>query len=297
MDALVIYNKKAGGGKASRYANKIENLFVKNNINADIKYTKYFQHAVELVRETDLSNYNSIIVVGGDGTFYECLNGYYQNKNKQNISFGVLPIGTGNSLSRDVYDKEFNLEGYIDVISKAKTKPFDIAKYQVNGTKMYYANTLGFGFVSDVVVTANKFKFLGKFAYTIGVLHRMLLLSTYDMKLIVDDESFYMHNVLVSISNTKYTGGNYLMAPNAKIDDGKLDLIILNKLSRINLLKTFLKIFSGEHVNTEFVETMQANKIKIETSKTKVLSPDGELYGETPLTIECIKGGINIITD
>jgi len=123
------------------------------------------------------------------------------------------------------------------------------------------------------------------------------MLSTYKMKLTVDDKTFDMQNVLVAISNSRFTGGDYLMAPNAKIDDGKLDIIILNKLSRINLLKTFTKIFSGEHVNTKFVETIQAKKITIETSKPKILSPDGELFGKTPFSVECIKGAINIITD
>ena len=297
MNALVIFNKNAGGGKASEYVEEIKNLFVENNITVNIKFTEYVKHAIKIVRESDLTKYDTIITVGGDGTFYECLNGYFQNKNQSNINFAIIPIGTGNSLSKDVYDKEYNLKEHINIISKHKTKPFDIAKFKTIGNEMYYANTLGFGFVSDVVITANKFKFLGKFAYTIGVLHRVLLLSTYNMKLTADNQTYNMNNILVSISNSKYTGGNYLMAPNANINDGKLDIIILNKLSRINLLKTFLKIFSGEHINSKFVKTLQAKKIEIETSKPKTLSPDGELYGTTPFSIECIKSGINIITN
>ncbi|MBN1253474.1 MAG: YegS/Rv2252/BmrU family lipid kinase, partial [Bacteroidales bacterium] len=244
------------------------------------------------------NDYDSIITVGGDGTFFETLNGYYQNENKKkDINFGVLPIGTGNSLSKDVYQNDYSLERYIEIIAQAKTKAFDIAKYKNNGTEMYYANTLGFGFVSDVVLTANNFKYLGKFAYTIGVLHKTILLSTHDMKLVIDGNTFDMNNVFVSISNTRYTGGNYLIAPNASVSDGKLDLIIVNKLSRYNLLKTFPKIFTGEHINSKYVETMQAENIRIETSKPKILSPDGELFGNTPLNIECLKGAINIITD
>lgn len=297
MNVLVIYNKKAGGGKASNHIEEIKNLFQKHNINAEIKFTKYIEHAVELVKNEDLTKFKTIITVGGDGTFYESLNGYFQNENKVEINFAVLPIGTGNSLSRDIYEKEYSFDKYIEIISKSKAKSFDIAKFKTEGKEMYYANTLGFGFTSDVVVTASKFKFLGKFAYTIGVLYRTLMLSTYKMKITVDDETFNMQNVLVAISNSRYTGGNYLMAPNAKLNDGKLDLIILNKLSRINLLKTFMKIFSGEHVNTKFVKTMQAKKISIETSKTQILSPDGELFGKTPFSVECIAEGINIITD
>jgi len=280
MNALVIFNKNAGGKKAANHVEEITNLFLKHKIIAKIMFTEHIGHAIKIVKEADLTKFNSIITVGGDGTFYECLNGYFQNKNRVDINFGILPIGTGNSLSRDIYDKEYSLDEYIEIIRKSKTKPFDIAKFISEGKEMYYANTLGFGFTSDVVVTASKFKFLGKFAYTIGVLYRTLMLSTYNMKLTADGETFNMENVLVAISNSKYTGGNYLMAPDAKINDGKLDLIILNKLGRINLLKTFTKIFSGEHA-----------------SKPKILSPDGELIGKTPFSIECIKGGINMITN
>ena len=297
MKTLVIYNKKAGGGKAALHIKEIKAAFIKYKIDVEIKFTEYVEHAIKLIREINLEKYTSIITVGGDGTFYESLNGYFQNKNKTDINFGVLPIGTGNSLSRDIYNEEYTLDEYVNIISKSKTKPFDIAKLNTENKEIYFANTLGFGFTSDVVVTASKFKLFGKFAYTIGVLFRTLLLSTYKMKLTADDKTFEMQNVLVAISNSRFTGGDYLMAPNAKIDDGKLDIIILNKLSRINLLKTFTKIFSGEHVNTKFVETMQAKKITIETSKQKILSPDGELFGKTPFSVECIKGAINIITD
>ena len=295
MNAFVIYNKKAGGGKASSAVENVKKAFLKHGIEADIKFTQYAKHAITLVRDADLSKYNAIITVGGDGTFYESLNGYFQNRNRTVINFGIIPIGTGNSLSKDIYDKEYKLEEYVEILSKAKTRPFDIAKYQTENTEMYYINTLGFGLFSDVVVTAIKFKFLGKFAYTIGVLYRMLLLSTYAMKITVDGKVFEMENVLVSVSNSRYTGGNFLIAPDAKLDDGKLDVIILKKLSRINLIKTFFKLFSGTHITSEFVEVIQASTIIIETSKAKVLSPDGELFGKTPVRIESVKGGIRML--
>jgi diacylglycerol kinase (ATP) len=103
-----------------------------------------------------------------------------------------------------------------------------------------------------------------------------------------------MDNVFVIISNSKYTGGDYLIAPRAKIDDGKLDLIILNKLSRINLLKTFPKIFDGSHVDTQFVDYIQAKTIKLETNVPKILSPDGEVCGEFPAEVSCISGAIDL---
>jgi len=109
MKTLVIYNKKAGGGKAASHIEEIKTAFIKYKIDFEIKFTEYVEHAIKLIREIDLEKYSAIVTVGGDGTFYESLNGYFQNTNKTNINFGVLPIGTGNSLSRDIYDKEMLL--------------------------------------------------------------------------------------------------------------------------------------------------------------------------------------------
>ena len=84
------------------------------------------------------------------------------------------------------------------------------------------------------------------------------------------------------------------MAPRAKIDDGLLDVIIAAKLSRVRLLKCFPKIFTGEHVNLKEVETFQAKHIKIESATPKVLTPDGELMGITPVEIECLPQAIEV---
>jgi diacylglycerol kinase (ATP) len=97
----------------------------------------------------------------------------------------------------------------------------------------------------------------------------------------------------VEISNTRYTA-NFLMAPRALIDDGLLDITIAKKLSRRRLLQCFPKIFTGEHIYLPEVETYQARSIKITSQKPKVLSPDGELIGITPVEVECLKQAIEV---
>jgi diacylglycerol kinase (ATP) len=84
------------------------------------------------------------------------------------------------------------------------------------------------------------------------------------------------------------------MAPKAVIDDGLLDVTIARKLTRIRLLKCFPKIFTGEHVLLPEIDSYQAKNIKIVSKKPKVLSPDGELIGTTPVEIECLKQKIEV---
>ena len=84
------------------------------------------------------------------------------------------------------------------------------------------------------------------------------------------------------------------MAPDAKIDDGLLDVTLLKKLSRRKLLKCFPLIFTGEHVHMDEIDTFQAKHIRITTDPAKVLTPDGELIGITPVEVECLHQAVHV---
>ncbi len=294
MKVLCIYNPKAGGGKSLKYLEKIKKLFVNHAINAEIIFTEYPRQAIEIVKSVNLSLYSGLIVAGGDGSFFDVLNGYMINPDKSDIPLGILPVGTGNSLARDVLNENNSLEDYIKLIAKGETKSFDIAKVQSEDETFYFANMMGFGMVTDISETASKLKIFNKLAYTLGVIYNTIKLNSFELKMTVDNEEYNLDNVFVIVSNSKYTAGNYLIAPKAEIDDGMLDLIIVNKLSRLNLLKTFPKTFNGSHIDTKFVDYKQGKQIIFNAGKSKILSPDGEVYGELPVNISCIPAAVNI---
>jgi YegS/Rv2252/BmrU family lipid kinase len=294
MKALCIYNPAAGEGKAQKHLEKIKKLFKRHLIDADFLYTRYPRHAIELVKDIDLRKYQALLVAGGDGSFFDALNGYMKNPTKDNTSLGILPVGTGNSLSRDVLNNTNSLDDFIRVIAEGKTQKFDIAKVQTTDNTFYFANMMGLGFISDVTKTASNLKIFNKLSYTLGVLYNTIKLKTNLIKLIADEKEFDLNNVFVIVSNSKYTGGDYLIAPKAEINDGKLDLIIVDKLSRLNLLKTFPKTFDGTHINTPFVQYIQATNIRFETDKQIQLSPDGELCCKLPAKILCIDKAVSI---
>ena len=294
---LCIYNPQAGGGKSRDYLDEIKQYFKKYNIEADIVFTEHPKHSTEIVEKADLSKYSGIAIAGGDGSFFNALNGYMKRTDSPNIPLGILPVGTGNSLSRDIASLDSPLEDFVKIIGEGNTMELDLAEVKSKDESFYYANMMGFGFINDVVETASKLKFFKSFAYTLGVLYNTIKLNTFDLKMTVDGEELNLDNVFVIISNSKYTGGNYLIAPKAEINDGKLDLIILNRLSRINLLKIFPMIFDGSHVNTKFVDYIHAKNIKLEAKTPKILAPDGEIYGEFPAEISCIPAGIRVYAE
>ena len=117
-DYLIIYNPISGQGIAKKNIKKIKNLFDNENKNYSIKKSQYKGHVTELCKCTE--NYNNIIIVGGDGTFNEAINGFMNNKSINSLSVGFIPGGTGNALMHDLNATSY--ETAVNIILKGKTK-------------------------------------------------------------------------------------------------------------------------------------------------------------------------------
>jgi len=289
MKILLIYNPFAGYGKSEKVLPDVQEILRKKNIHFDLLQTKARGDATIMVKEADLSKYDGVISSGGDGTFHEVLNGYYQNKGKKKPPIGIIPNGTGNAFATELGLKGYEFEKAIDIISKQKTKKIDIGYCKTENEEIYFHNIIGFGMVSDINQASNKYKIFGTASYTMASLEKIFHLSTYPLEIILDGKSIKQDNIFVEISNTRYTGSDFLMAPDAVIDDGFLDVVISKKTSRFNILKIFLQVFKGKHVYNKDVDYIKATNIIVKTKEAKLLTPDGESYGSTPLSITCKK--------
>jgi diacylglycerol kinase (ATP) len=293
MKILLVFNPFAGHGRAKKILPQVEYLFNKHQIYFDLALTDYPEHGIEIVKNTDFSLYDGIVAAGGDGTLFEVINGYYKNNSEKRIPIGVLPIGTGNAFARDLELDNTKIEEAIEIISKYKLRKVDVGKFNTHGQDYYFLNIIGAGFVADANKTAQRFKVFGNFSYTIGVLYRMLLLNFTKLKLDIDGKKIELDSTFIEVSNTRYTA-NFLMAPSAEIDDGLLDVTLVKKISRMKLIKSFPKIFTGEHIHIDEIDTFKAKQIIIESDKPKVLTPDGELLGITPVKVDCLKHAIEV---
>jgi len=294
MKVLLIYNPFAGHGRAKKILPDVEAELTKHNVDFDLRLTDYPEHATEIMKDIKFKTYDAIVAAGGDGTLFEVINGYYMNLSKRKPPLGILPVGTGNAVARDLELHVSKWQDAIAIIAQMKPRKVDVGKFTSHGQSYYFLNILGLGFVADVGKTAKKLKAFGNISYTFGVLYQMLKLKSFKLKIEVDGKLLERDNIFVEVSNTTYTS-NFYMAPNAKIDDGLFDVTLLGKVGRIGLLKAFPKVFTGEHIHLPEVETFTAKHIKITTDPTKVLTPDGELIGITPVEIECLHQDIKVL--
>jgi len=293
MKVLLVYNPFAGHGRAQKILPEVEAYFLEKEIEFELRTTDYHEHGIEIVANADLSQYDGVIAAGGDGTLFEVINGYFRNESKKRIPLGVLPVGTGNAFARDLDLHNTHWKDAVDVIALQSARKVDVGRFTSHGESFYFLNILGLGFVADVTAIAHKLKFLGNLSYTLGVFQKTIFLNSYRLTITIDGETYVRDNIFVEISNTRWTS-NFLMAPSAEIDDGFLDVTLLGKLGRIKLLKSFPKIFTGEHIYIDEVETFKAKEIKVETAVPKVLTPDGELLGITPIEVKCLHQTIEV---
>ncbi len=294
MKIFYLCNPAAHGGKGNKYFELIKNKFDLHKIEHESLKSEYAGHAIEIIQNLDFGKYDGIVVSGGDGTLFEAVNGYFANGSEKRIPLGVVPIGRGNAFARDLDLHPEKWEEAVDAVAGGKRKKVDVGFCKTGKESFYFINILGLGFVTDVAQTAFKLRALGHLSYIIGVLYRTIFLKAYSASFEIDGRKFENENVFVEISNSRYTGKDFLMAPGAEIDDGKLDVTSLKKLSRIKLLECLPKIFTGEHIKLKEVDSFKAEKIRVSTSPVKLLTPDGQLTGTTPISVECLPGAIEV---
>ena len=284
MKIALIVNPHAGGKKSKKLLPVIEKKLSFHNIEYHTYISLYHKHCIKITAELKIDQYDAIIAMGGDGTNFHVLNGLLLAFEPDKIPpLGIIPVGSGNSFAMDL--NLLNFEDGIKSIVKNSPKWVDVCSFTQVKKKFYFVNLTGLGFVTDVAKTAQRFKFFKDFSYIIGVFYRTINLSFHYMELEIDGEIISGKNCFIEFCNSRYTGGNMLMAPEARIDDGFMDIIVAGKMSRTSLLATLPKIFKGTHIHHPAVRSFKAKKAKIKTLPVKTLLPDGEIFGTTPATI------------
>jgi len=297
MKLLIIYNPHAGNGRARKLLPQVRDYLGKKQLEAEIRLTEYIGHAVNLVATADLSVFDAVIASGGDGTLFEVLNGYCQNSAQNKPPIGLIPNGTGNAFMKELKLEKSDWKKAIDIVTQNAPRALDVGQFTTRGERYYFLNIVGLGFVAKVAQAAVPLKWMGNAAYTVATLQKLVGLKAQKMTIEIDGEVLERDGVFVEVANSTFTGTTFLMAPKAKLNDGLLDVVILNRISRLKLLRLFNSIYDGSHIDAPQVEYLQAKKIKVTESSPGKLIPDGEILGETPVEFECLPEHVNFLWD
>ena len=288
-----MFNPHAGAGRAARLLPGARSA-LENFATLDVLETGGAGDATRLVAAADLSSYDGLIATGGDGTLFEVLNGLYTHDKAQRIPLGLVPVGTGNAFARDLGLLPGDWEKAVGLIRAAHLRQVDVGRVETASETYFFLNIVGAGLPVDAMEIAAKLKFLGNSAYTLAALWRSIKLKSYFLSLEINGKNIKQDSIFLEISNTRYTGTSFMMAPDAVLDDGLLDVTLLGKLSRLRLLRLFPTIYKGHHVRYEEIQTCKVQEIRIAAPEGLVLAPDGELRGCTPATITCLPRDLQI---
>jgi len=291
----LILNPVAGHGRGRKLLENILKLFRSYDIEVDLTVTEYHGHAAELAEQLPCEYCDAIVVAGGDGTVYHVINGLMARPENERRPLGIIPIGTGNAGATDTAGVR-TVDRAMEVIAGGTTRRVDVGTFLMGRQKYYFLNVIGVGFVAEVGDMAVKWKWLGASAYTVGVLWETLFLKSHHMHFEMNGEQIDMAGTFVEFCNTRYTAADMLMAPDAEIDDGFLDMVVCKKLSRRRLLRAFPKVFKGTHVALPEVDVYKVRSVKLWTEEPRVLIPDGEIFGRTPIEIGIEPHAVEILS-
>ncbi|MFZ7102964.1 MAG: diacylglycerol/lipid kinase family protein [Peptococcaceae bacterium] len=283
MRYLCIVNPEAGKGFTAKIWPAIKNNMEKLRADLLIEFTQHPGHAVEIAREAKNLDINGIIIVGGDGTLHEVINGLAG----LSIPLGLIPTGSGNDLSRTLNIPQDPLEAII-VIAQGKTIQINIG--EVNDG--YFLNLASIGFDAAVANWVNKNKvFKGKYAYWAAIFYHILRNKHYKLTINMDGNLLEKECTLVAVANGKYYGAGQKIAPQAALGDGLFDVVIVSAVTRMEIIKTLPGIRAGKHVENPHVTIYKAKNVIIDSEKKKNIpvQADGEKLGELPQAFQISK--------
>lgn len=283
----VIVNPISGNGRAMRtYRKLMKHNVYKRKIKCTF-FTKYIGHATEITEKISKSfqaeKDKGIIIIGGDGTLHEVLNGL---TNKQ-IPISFIAGGSGNDFARGLNISRRSKTTMNRIFQEHRHTCYWLGNYDMDSENNgYFANGIGFGFDAHVAESANESRLkkifnlckLGTLNYLIAVLKQLFLYKPINITLTLDGKKKqFKRCFFVTINNHPYVGGGMKINPNAMNEPRHFTILIIHSIRKWKVLLLLLTVFSGKHTRFKEVETYEASKITLQSDTLISYQMDGEI--------------------
>ena len=287
-----IVNPVAGNGFAKTYVPVLESMIRKYGVDADILFTEYHNHAVELAETCAANGYGYIIGVGGDGTLNEIGRTLI---GKKDIITGIVPAGTGNDTIQILgFPNRFDDACWKSFFDR-NTRQMDVGS--CNGK--YFLNGMGLGFDAQVAAEnyspTGEVKKGGPSKYVWQIVKTLLFFREKQMTTVTSDKKVTSTCFMNTVAIGRRFAGGFFITPKAIADDGLLDVC---NVTRINLLQRFrilLMVPKGNHITSPKVTYQQTERLTIEFDAEVPFHVDGELNFARDFDIRVVPGALNII--
>ena len=301
---LVILNPVSGGGRAARRWPRLRDALYGAGLDFDVHTTSAPGDATLATRRALRSGYERVVVAGGDGTVNEAVNGFFADDAPLNPSavLGVVSCGTGGDFRRTL-----GLSRAVDEVARmlvaGSTRRVDIGRVDFDSRQAarYFINVADCGLGGEVAALVNE-----SGAKAPGIRGTAVFLSIAlraharyragEVRLTVDGETLDTAALSVVVANGRYFGGGMRIAPQARLDDGMLDLVVIPEMSTARTLVSVPALYRGTHLGIPGVATRTARSVRIESLDATPLRFDieGEQIGASPATVTCLPRAIRV---
>ncbi len=302
----IVVNPIAGSGKAKKIADTLlEKISGISGSQVKLIHTEKANDATFFTRQAIEDGAKLIIAVGGDGTINEVVNGFFTDGNPINpdCELGIISCGTGKGFGNSLRLPR-SFEQQIELLSNAKGIPIDVGRikyHELSGEPAYrmFINECQAGIGSKVAsLVGQKQKiFGGALAFGITATLQAIILRPLLLNIEFDNEPGEEFKLigLVTGNGTECAGGMKL-TPDAKMNDGLFDVLLIHDMPVIRRLFNLTKVYSGTHILSPYFTIKRCKRLKIRSDNPVLLEADGEILGVSPFNIEIIPASIRIKT-
>src|SRR3990172_344761 len=275
----LILNPMADMGRAWKTANDLRPIA--QEIKGELTWsgTVYPTHAIELAKQAVQEGCDMVIGRGGDGTVHEVINGLMQVPENKRPVMGIVPIGSGNDFAYSMGITQKSSHALAHALKAENIQPVDIGLMtDEQGRKEYFDNSLGIGFDAVVTIRSHKLPIVrGFLMYLTAVIQTIIL--NHDpsfMQIETDGQKWEQNNLLLTMCNGPREGGGFMIAPEAKIDDGILHYTMIKKVSRLMMFRLVPAVMKGTHGRFKQVTIGTCRKMSITADRPLYIHADGE---------------------
>jgi len=275
----IILNPMADMGNAWRVARDLRSITEQHG-GVDWSGTVYPGHAIDLARQAGEQGYDMVIAMGGDGTIHEVVNGLMRTPEEKRPVLGVVPVGSGNDFAHGIHASKQPTEALIQAIDGEPSTVDLCLMTDENGRMEYFDNTLGIGFGAVVTIRSHRIPLIrGFLMYLTSVIQTIILdHNPIHMQIETDEETWEQNVIYLVLCNGPREGGGFLIAPDAKIDDGIIHYAMITDVSRAMMFRIVPEVMRGTHGRFRQVRMGTCKKFALTANRPLYIHADGEIF-------------------
>ncbi len=284
----LLVNPTSGKGRGGRLLEPVADRLRASGLDVDVVTGRDADEAFDRVRDRVAAGVDGVVAVGGDGLVNIAL----QVVAGTDVPLGVVPAGTGNDIARALGLSLDDPVAAGDLVVRGATRAVDLGR--ANGR--WFAGVLGSGFDSMVNERANRMSWpSGRSRYNLAILAELRTFRPVPYELVLGGETWTTEAMLVAVGNGSSYGGGMRVCPDARLDDGLLDITVLGPISKPEFLRVFPRVYKGTHVDHPAVSVRRARSVSLHADGVTAYA-DGERVAVLPVTCDAVPDAMHVFT-